>query len=79
MGLELDYLKNNGDCVIYNNTTGQFMSFYDWKGFKKAIKIMAPADSQVKDYFNFEDLKEFWTDRDFENIEEIEKYYGVEE
>ena len=62
MGLELDTLKNNGDKVIYNNTSGIVVGgFYDLKSFKDCLFDQWQInEGKIKDYFSFDELQDFF-------------------
>ena len=73
MALELDTLKANDDeNVILNNTTGVIIGgFYDLKTFKECLfDTWKISDNNLKDYFKFDELEDFFIDRDIEYNED---------
>ena len=69
MGLELDTLSRNDDTtVIYCNTTGNIAVFgCDLDDFKKVLSdVFSICEGDIKDFFGFDELQEFFDEFDIE-------------
>lgn len=64
MGLEFDTLKNNGSSVVYNNTTGFLLPFFDFETFCVALEEMKIQKKDIKKYFHYDEILEHFSEND---------------
>ena len=75
MALQLDTLRNNDVCVIYNTTNGKISEFYEGDDFVKVLKRWGVEADKILDYFTAEEIVDFFLN----NAMELESLTDIKE